>query len=114
MRAEKCEFMRTEPKCLGRVMSAEGIKPDPAVLSKIQEWMPPRNKEELQSFLVFANCYRDLVPFHAAKVQPMQKLLRKNQHFHWNKKRQEAFDSVKQALADARLCLRQTKEDVLC
>ena len=101
MRAEKCDFMCTETKYLGRVVSAEGIKPDPAAVSKIQEWMPPRNKEELQSFLGFANYYRDFIPFHAAKVQPMQELLRKNQHFYWKEKHQEAFDSVKQALADA-------------
>ena len=100
-RAEKCDFMRTETKYLGRVVSAEGIKPDPAAVSKIKEWMPPRNKEELQSFLGFANYYRDFIPFHAAKVQPMQELLRKNQHFYWKEKHQEAFDSVKQALADA-------------
>ena len=31
----------------------------------------------------------------------MQELLRKNQHFYWKEKHQEAFDSVKQALADA-------------
>ena len=31
----------------------------------------------------------------------MQELLKKNQHFHWESKHQEAFDSVKQALADA-------------
>ena len=66
--------------------------------------MPTRSKEskeELQSFLGFANYYRDFIPFHAAKVQPVQELLRKNQHFYWNEKHQEAFDSVKQALADA-------------
>ena len=37
MRAEKCDFMRTETKYLGRKVSAEGIKPDPAAVSKIQE-----------------------------------------------------------------------------
>ena len=34
-------------------------------------------------------------------MQPLQELLRKNQHFQWEKKHQEAFDSVKQALVDA-------------
>ena len=101
MRAEICDFMRTETKYLGRVVSSEGIKPDPAAVSKIQEWMTPKNKEELQSFLGFANYYRDFIPFHAAKVQPMQELLRENQHFYWNEKHQVAFDLVKQALADA-------------
>ena len=101
MRAEKCDFMRTETKYLGRVVSAEGIKSDPKAVTKIQEWLPPRNKVELQSFLGFANYYRDLVPFHAAKVQPMQELLKKNQHFYWEERHQEAFDSVKQALSKA-------------
>ena len=101
MRAEKYDFMRTETKYLGRVVSADGIKPDPEAVIKIQEWSPPRNKEEMKCFLGFANYYRDFVPFHAAKVQPMQELLKKNQHFHWESKHQEAFDSVKQALADA-------------
>ena len=41
MRAEKCDFMRTETMYLGRVVSAEGIKPDPEAVVKIQEWLPP-------------------------------------------------------------------------
>ena len=101
MRAEKSDFMRTETKYLGRVVSAGGIKPDPEAVVKIQEWMRPRNKEELQSFLGFANYYRDFVPFHAAKVQSMQELIKKNQHFHWEARHQEAFDAAKQALANA-------------
>ena len=31
----------------------------------------------------------------------MQKILKENQHFYWEEKHQEAFDSVKQALSDA-------------
>ena len=37
MRAEKCDFMRTETKYLGRIVSADGIKPDPEAVTKIQE-----------------------------------------------------------------------------
>ena len=77
--------MRTETNYLGPVVSGGGIKPDTEAVAKIQEWLTPRNKEELQSFLGFANYYRDFVPFHAAKVQPMQELLKKNQRFHWEK-----------------------------
>ena len=99
-RAKTCYFMRTETKYLGRVVSAEGIKPNPEAVTKNQEWVSPRNKEELQSFLEFANYYRDFIPFHVANVQYMQELLKKNQHVHWEEKHQEAFDSVKRALAD--------------
>ena len=52
-----CDFMRTETEYLGRVVSAEGIKSDPEAVSKIQEWMAPRNKEELQCFLFFSRLF---------------------------------------------------------
>ena len=42
MRAEKCDFMHTETKYLGRVVASEGIKPDPEAVAKIQEWLPPQ------------------------------------------------------------------------
>ena len=90
MQAEKCDSMSTETKYLGRVVSAEGIKPDAEAVTKMQVWMFSRNKEEHQSFLGFANYYRDFIPFHAAKVQPMQELLKKSQHFHREERHQEA------------------------
>ena len=101
MRAEKCHFMRTETNYRERVVSAGGIKPDSEAVTKIEKWMSPRNKEELGSFLGFANYYRDFIPFHAAKVQPMQELLKKSQHFRWEERHQEAFDAGTQALAVA-------------
>ena len=93
--------MRTETKYLGRVVSTGGTKPDPEAVTKIQEWMSPKNKEELQSFLGFASYYRDIIPFHAAEVHPMQELLKTSQHLLWAERHQEAFDLVKPALADA-------------
>ena len=51
MRAEKCDFMRTETKYLGRVVSAEGIKLNPAAVSKIQEWMPPETEKNYRASL---------------------------------------------------------------
>ena len=111
MPANKCDYMRTKTQDFGRVVSAQGIKSDPEVVNKIQDWMPPRNKDGLQRFLGFANYYRNFVLSHTAKVQPMQEILRKNQLFYWNEKHQEAFDSVKQALADATTLVHPTRKD---
>ena len=41
MLAEKCDFMRRETKYLGRIVSDDGIRPDPEAVAKIQEWLPP-------------------------------------------------------------------------
>ena len=55
MRVAKCNFMMSEIKYLGRVVSAEGIKPGPKTVSKLRDWEGPRQKTELQSFVGFAN-----------------------------------------------------------
>ena len=57
-------------KYLARVVSAEGIKPDPKAVSKLSDWEVPRNKTELQSVLGFANYYREFIPWHAKLVPP--------------------------------------------
>ena len=49
MRAENCVFMRTETKYLGRVVSAEGIKPDPEAVVEIQEWLPPETRRNCKA-----------------------------------------------------------------
>ena len=47
--------MKSEIKYLGRVVSAEGKKPDPKAVAKLRDWDIPCNKTEMQSFLGFAN-----------------------------------------------------------
>ena len=106
MQISRCELRSVvsrapKRKYVGRVVSTEGIKPDTEPVSKIEDWMPPKNKEELLSYIGFANYYRDFIPFHAAKVQPMHQLFRKNQYFYWNQKHQKSFHSVNQAITDA-------------
>ena len=42
MRVAKCDFMKSEIKYLGRVVSAEGVKPDPKAVAKLRDWEIPR------------------------------------------------------------------------
>ena len=101
MRAAKCSFMLAETKYLGRIVSAEGIKPDPEAIEKVRDWIEPRNREELQSFLGFANYYREFVPFFAQKAEPLNAMLRKSNPFAWSTAAKESFDQVKQGLMNA-------------
>ena len=71
MPVSKCDFVKSEFKYLGRIVSVEGIKLDPKAVCKLRDWDIPRNKTELQSFLGFANHYRDLIPWHAKLVAPL-------------------------------------------
>ena len=100
MRSRNANFMRTETKYLGGLVSTEVIKPNLEAVTKSKVACLQQTKRSFKSFLRLANYYRDFMPFHTANVRPMQELLRKNQQFCWNEKHQEAFESLKQALAD--------------
>ena len=101
MRVAKCDFMKPEIKYLGRVVSAEGVKPDPKAVAKLRDWDIPRKKTEMQSFLGFANYYREFIPWHAKLVAPLHAVTGLNATFAWGPDQQKAFNEVKTALIEA-------------
>ena len=101
MRVAKCDFMKPEIKYLGRVVSAEGVKPDPKAVAKLRDWGIPRNKTEMQSFLGFANYYREFIPWHAKLVAPLHAVTGLNATFAWGPDQQKAFNGIKTALIEA-------------
>ena len=101
MRVAKCDFMKSEIKYLGRVVSAEGIKPDPKAVAKLRNWEVPRNKTEMQNFLGFANYYREFIPWHAKLVAPLHAITGLGATFAWGDEQQQAFNAVKLALIEA-------------
>ena len=100
MRVSKCDFMKSEIKYLGRVVSADGIKPDPKAVSKLRDWDIPRTKIELQSFLGFANYYRNFIPWHAKLVAPLHAMTGTGFPFLWGEEQQRAFNTIKVALME--------------
>ena len=101
MRVAKYDFMKSKIKYLGRVVSAEGIKPDLEAVSKLRDWEVPRNKTELQSFLGFANYYRKFIPGHAKLVAPLHAITGLGATFPWGDEQQQAFNAIKLALIEA-------------
>ena len=54
----KCQFLQRQVTFLGHVISPNGIPPDPAKTSKVEQWPTPMSKTEVQQFLGLANYYR--------------------------------------------------------
>ena len=92
MRVAKCDFMKSEIKYLGRVVSAEGIKPDPKAVSKLRDWELPRNEN---------NYYREFIPWHAKLVAPLHAITGIKATFAWGTEQHLAFNEIKKALIDA-------------
>ena len=114
MRVAKCDFMKSEIKYLGRVVSAEGVKPDPKAVAKLRDWEIPRNKTEMQSILGFANYYREFIPWHAKLVAPLHAVTVLNVTFTWGPEQQKAFNEIKKALIEATALAQPESEGDLC
>ncbi|KAK9395445.1 retrotransposon-derived protein PEG10 [Crotalus adamanteus] len=108
VKLSKCEFHRTQLDYLGYRISNEGIEMDPAKVKTIIEWQPPRTRKQLQSFLGFANFYRQFIPSFAEIALPLTELLktgkgggkpRPGQPLAWTMSCQTAFENLKRLFA---------------
>ena len=74
------------------------MKPDPEAVACVMSWHPPRNLKEMQSFLGFANYYRDFIQDFSAKAYPLKQLTRRSVEYKWSEECQRAFDELKRLL----------------
>ncbi|XP_048338343.1 uncharacterized protein LOC125424948 [Sphaerodactylus townsendi] len=72
----KCCFHQSSIDYLGYRISPEGLEMDPAKVAAVVDWPAPTTRKELQSFLGFANFYRDFIPQFAKLALPLTDLLR--------------------------------------
>ena len=94
----KCVFGATEILYLGHFVSGNSIRPDPKKLAAVEEWPVPESITQVRSFLGFANYFRRFIPRFAEIAQPLDEVTGRHAQFSWNKKRQDAFDSLKSSL----------------
>ena len=98
LEAEKCAFTAKEVSYLGHRVTEEGLLPDPALLTAIQEIPPPKTATEVRSFLGLTGYYRRYVKNFAAIAGPLHALTRKDAVFHWSADCQDGFDRLKTLL----------------
>ena len=77
----KCDFWLKEVSFLGHIVSAEGIRVDPAKIEVVVNWKPPRSVIEVRSFLGLAGYYRRFVKGFSIIASPLTQLLRKGVKF---------------------------------
>ena len=72
-----CDFWLKEVSFLGHIVSAEGIRVDPAKIEAVVNWKPPRSVIKVRSFLGLVGYYRRLVKGFFVITSPLTKLLKK-------------------------------------
>ena len=70
---------------------------DPVKVDAITDWKAPSNKEQLQSFLGFANYYRWFIKDYSSIARPLTNLTG-HKEWNWDKETQQAFDQLRHNL----------------
>ena len=97
----KCQFLQQEVTFLGHVISPNGIAPDPAKTSKVEQWPTSTSATQVQQFLGLANYYRRFVKDFACRAKPLHQLTEKKTAFKWTSECQTAFEHLKRCLTSA-------------
>ena len=74
LKRAKCEFMLPSIKYFGRIISKDGISPDPAKVEAIQAIPVMTSVKEVRSFLSLVNFCSSFVPNLSQKAAPLRKL----------------------------------------
>ena len=77
----KCEFLLTEVKFLGHVVSASGASVDPKKVEAVMSWERQESVFKIRSFLGLAGYYRRFIEDFSRLAAPMKKLTWKEVKF---------------------------------
>ena len=98
---KKCEFHVEETAFLGMIVSAEGVRMDPAKVEAVLSWPQPLNLKQVQAFIGFCNFYRRFIRNFSRIVRPLTQLSQKNKAFDWTPECEKAFESLKVIVTEA-------------
>ena len=95
LKPEKCEFGQQSIKYLGMIIRPGEVQMDPGKVSAVKSWPTPTTLKKVRAFIGFANFYRRFIKDFSTMARPLHDLTKKDTPWQWNKKQQEAFDSIK-------------------
>jgi hypothetical protein len=96
LKPEKCSFHKREVDYLGAIVGEGKVKMDPVKVNALAEWPTPTSVKDIRSFLGFGNYYKGFIDSYSAIARPLHELTKKLVPWHWDDKRQNAFDVLKQ------------------
>ena len=92
----KCQFFSSDVQYLGYKINANGITVGKERLDEIHAYPRPSNLKTLRGFLGILNYYKKFISHLSEKEAPLIELLRKGEKWSWDKRREKAFNDLKQ------------------
>lgn len=100
LKKKKCVFRMNEIEFIGYLLSEIGIGPIESNVKALEEARGPKDSSEVRCFLVLVNFNARYISDLATKAEPLTRLTQKNRRFAWGKDQKEAFNELKNSLAD--------------
>jgi len=93
----KCDFNMEEIPILGVVVGKGQVKIEQEKIKAVKEWRMPMKIKDVESFLGFANFYRQFIHNFSHTARPLNELKGKKE-WKWEKEHQEAFEELKEKI----------------
>ncbi|GBG59001.1 hypothetical protein CBR_g24349 [Chara braunii] len=103
---ENSEFFLSEISFLGYVVIRGGLRSDSRKVAAVKEAPVPTSLTPVRAFLGLASYYRRFIKGFATIARPLTNLLRKDQPLSWDAECQQAFATLKDALAATPILIR--------
>lgn len=97
----KCKLATRQIKFLGRIITSEGVKPDPIKVEAIQRLRRPQSATEAIRFIQMVGWHRGFIKDFAKYEHVMRRAIDKNDgKLNWDEGCEKAFTHLKAALAN--------------
>ena len=93
---DKCHIRQSAVPYVGHLITADGLKPDPAKTEAVRSMPPPTDKEGVRRFLGFVTYLSKFIPNLSEVDAPLRQLVKNDVEFAWQPAQQQAFDKLKQ------------------
>ncbi|KAL5479357.1 hypothetical protein EMCRGX_G022870 [Ephydatia muelleri] len=97
---EKLRLHMPEVLYIGHIISANGIRPDPAKVTAIQEMPEPAGVSDVPRFLGMCNYLSRYVPRLSEVSEPLRRLTEAEATFGWGVEEKSAFEKLKELISD--------------
>ena len=91
-------LIRSEVEYLGHIITPQGLKTNPRLVSAVVEFPVPQNLREVRQFLGMCSYYRRFIPCFSVIARPLHHLTRKGAEFVWSPDCEGGFRALKEKL----------------
>ena len=96
---DKCYFRQPELPYLGEVVTAQGVKPDPAKVQAIEDMPTPKDQSDLQRILGLVTYMSRFIPNISNRTSVLRSLLEKDADWQWLPEHEKAWQGIKHILS---------------